>query len=339
MTDSLRAEVVPPRRKSTWLLLVGLTAPLAALSMCERTEKMTVFTPPTLPKVKAVVQPAPEPARVISSELKLVFRAGDHSYVKLSSTEALPRGKAKIVKDERAVHALWAADASALPSWVGTKVFVDNDCTATITRLHYVSRMSIENLEYTEPGRTVSDAMAERGVFIAGELDGCDGTYARSAALPKVVVPETRPDDAELVKKAKRELLRSPAAKETERVWVEDYQSTETWTSQAQYDIRTFRHPLTAQTWISIHAWNGSGCGDPSVNIWGLFRVDADGTLFTAQIRDLGDMAKIHQIIDIEGDGGFELIGEPWMPLDTVVTDSHGDVLETLELPYDGCPC
>jgi hypothetical protein len=340
MTDSLRAEVVPPRRKSAWLLLVAPMVPLAALSMCERTERMTVFTPPTLPTVEPEVQPVPpEPPRVISSELKLVFHAGTHSYVKLSATENVPTGNATIVKDESAVHAFWPLASDALPSWVGKQVFVDNDCTATITSLHYVSRMSIENLEWLEEGQSVSKAMAERAVFIAGELDGCDGTYARSASLPKVVVPETLPDNAELVKKAKRELLHSPAAAATEREWVEDYQSTEDWKAAAMYDIRTFRHPLTKQTWMSIHAWNESGCGDPGVNIWGLFRVDAEGSLMTIQIRDLGTMTKIHQIIDIEGDGGFELIGQPWMPSDTIVTESHGDVLETLELPYDGCPC
>ena len=308
MTDSLRAEVLPPRSKSAWLLLASpLVAGLAMLSTCERTERTTVFVPPALPQV---VAPKPPP-RVISSELKLVFREDDRSFMHL--------GSADVVDIETAKR-----------EWIGKQVYVDNDCTATITGLEVINRLAYDG----EPFE------GDIGVKVVGaKLDRCDGTYARSASLPKVVVPETRPDDAELVKKAKRLLVRSAAADETARVWREDYQSTENWTAHAQYDIRTLRHPLTNETWISIHAWNEAGCGDAGVNIWGLFRVDGDGSVTATQLRDLGDMTKISHVIDIEGDGELELIGTPWLGLDVLVTRASGLELERVPLPYSGCPC
>jgi hypothetical protein len=308
MTDSLRAEVLPPRAKSVWLLLASpLVASLALLSTCDRTERMTVFVPPALPKIAT---PAPPP-RVISSELKLVFRDSDRSYVHLGSADVVDMATAK-------------------REWLGKQVYVDNDCTATITGFKVINRLAYD-------GEPIEE---DAGVKVVGaELDRCDGTYARSASLPKVVVPETRPDDAELVKKAKRLLVRSAAADETARVWLEDYQSQEDWKTQAQYDIRTLRHPLTNQMWISMHAWNETGCGDAGVNIWGLFRVEADGSVTATQLRDLGDMTKISHVIDIEGDGELELIGTPWLGLDVLVTRATGLELERLPLPYTGCPC
>jgi hypothetical protein len=298
MTDSLRAEVVPPRRKSGWLfLLVPLMAQLAVMATCRRTERTTVFVPPVLPTR------ADAPKRAISSELFLVFRDNDQTYMK--------------VDHENQVR-------------IGEKVYVDNDCIATVTGLETVYRLASDAEEYDK---------TTGAEVLAAKLDRCDGTYARSADLPMVVVPETRPDDAELVKKAKRALLQSDAAADVERVWREEYPSLDDWKTQAMYDIRTLHHPLTGQTWISIHAWNEAGCGEASINIWGLFRVEQDGSITIKQMRDLGDMRKIDQIIDIDGDGTLELIGTPWLGLDVILTRATGDELERLPLPYDGCPC
>jgi hypothetical protein len=231
-----------------------------------------------------------------------VFHENDHTYMQ--------------IQDEQQVR-------------VGQKVFVDNDCVATITGFETVRRVAgdIETIG-KDAGTDVLTAV----------LDRCDGTYARSAELPMVVVPERRPDDAALIKKAKSMLVRSPAADETQRSWREDYDSNDDWKEHALYDIRTLYHPITKQTWISIHAYNETGCGEAPINIWGLFRVDP-GALQMIELRDLGQMTKIEQIIDIEGDGTLELIGRPWLGLDVMVTRTGGDVLDLLPLPYEGCPC
>jgi hypothetical protein len=276
------------------------------LSTCERTEKTTVFVPPALPQI---VAPKPPP-RVISSELKLVFREGDFSYLYIGLAENVAMEQAR-------------------REWIGKEVYVDNDCTAKVIGLQVVERsVGPDDEEQASPVEVVGAL-----------LDRCDGTYARSTSLPMVVVPETLPDDAELVDRAQRELVRSAAAEKTQRSWVEEYQSTESWKARALYDIRTLRHPLTNQTWISIHAWNERGCGEGEVNIWGLFRVEADGSLTTKQLRDLGVMTKIDQIIDIEGDGEMELIGSPWIDQDVVLTRASGETLDVLPLPFIGCPC
>jgi len=304
MSDSLRAEVVPPRRKSAWLLLLApLTAQLAVMSMCERTETRTAFVPPAMPPVPEVtVVPPPPPARVISSELHLVFHENDKTYMQIHAEQ-----------DAR----------------IGDKFYVDNDCVASVTGYETVHRVAHDFEEVTK----------EDGVdVLSAVLDRCDGTYARSVSLPMVVVPERRPDDAALIKKAKSMLIRSPAADETRRSWEEEYQSEDDWKAHALYDIRTLYHPITKQTWISIHAYNETGCGEAPINIWGLFRLDP-GAIQMIELRDLGQMTKIDQIIDIEGDGTLELIGRPWLGLDVMVTRTGGDVLELLPLPYEGCPC
>jgi hypothetical protein len=297
MSDSLRAEVVPPRRKTTWLLLLApLVAQLAVMSTCEQTETKTVFVPPPLPTVK------PPPARVISSELHLVFRDTDTTYMQIEKE----------------------SDAR-----IGDKFYVDNDCIASVVGYETVMRAASDWDKISNE---------ERVPVLSAVLDRCDGTYARSATLPMVVVPERRPDDAALVKIAKRMLFSSPAAAETARSWRDDYDNNDDWKTQALYDIRTLYHPLTKQTWISVHAYNETGCGEAPINIWGLFRVD-DGALQMVEMRDLGEMTKIDQIIDIEGDGTLELIGRPWLGLDVMVTRASGEQLELLPLPYVGCPC
>src|SRR4051812_40477414 len=130
MTDSLRAEVLPPRRKSVWLLLLAPLT-LAVMSRCERTERTTIFVPPVLPKVAAQAPKGPPP-RVISSELKLVFREADRSFVHLGVVDAI--------------------DVDAVKrAWIGKKVFVDNDCTANVTSFEIINRVA-GDVEVIEPG-------------------------------------------------------------------------------------------------------------------------------------------------------------------------------------------
>lgn len=63
-----------------------------------------------------------------------------------------------------------------------------------------------------------------------------------------------------------------------------------------------------------------------------------DGTLVARQLRNLGDVMRIDQLIDIEGDGEFEVLGRPWLS-DQQLSHESGAVIDEIALPFMGCPC
>jgi len=310
--------------------------------------RVAVFVPPVVPRIVEVpaAPPPPPPKRLLSSELQLVFRVDGASYVQLGDATAISHGKLQLIDKDGVENSIASVEADAVPAperaWLGRKVYVDNDCVATVTGFAVVARVTGDvGYSGTEHDRrwTTTNVMKEGSPILAAKLDRCDGTYARSASLPQVVVLQKMADDAELIAKAKKSLLASTAATETVSEWLRDFEDEPDWKRDAQYDIRTLRHPITGETWISIHAFNDHGCGTPEINVWGLFRVREDGTLSASQLRNLGDMVRIDQIIDIEGDGELELIGHPWLGLDVTVTRASGEVEQNLPLPFFGCPC
>lgn len=315
--------------------LVVASLALAATSLVGRDEPacMTTFVPPTLPtivRVEVPVAPPPVEKRVESSELALVFSVGKQTFVKLGSADGIKHGKAKHVKVDGMDAAI--AKVTSEHPWFGREVIVDGTCTAKVTELAIVARLQGWDEKYT-----ASDVMDEGMPVLAGKLDGCQGKYARPAALPAVVVPEAIENDV-LAAQAKALVLASRPAEETTHEWLTDYEQSD-WQSQAHWDIRVFKHPLTGQTWVSAHAYNEWGCGEPQVNVWGLFRVSADGKLTATQLRNLGEMVRIDQLIDVEGDGEFEVLGQPWLGTEQLLTHASGETIDDVPLAFIGCPC
>jgi hypothetical protein len=315
--------------------LVVASLALAATSLVgrDKSECMTTFVPPTLPtivRVEVPVAPPPVVKRVESSELALVFSVGKQSFVKLGSADGVKHGKAKHVKVDGMDAAI--AKVTGEHPWLGREVMVDGICKAKVTELAIVAR-----LEGYDEAYTTKQNLEEGAPVLAGKLDGCAGKYARPAALPAVVIPASIDDDA-LAAKAKALVLASRPAEETAHEWLTDY-GKDNWQAEAQWDIRVFEHPLTGQTWVSAHAYNEWGCGDPAVNIWGLFRVSGDGKLTATQLRDLGDMVRIDQLIDVEGDGEFEVLGRPWLGTEQLLTHESGEAIDDVPLAFVGCAC
>lgn len=324
------AEVAVP---SLVLASIGLAA--VSLVPREKPACVTTFAPPKLPtiiRVEVPVAPPPVAKRIESSELALVFAVGKQTFVKLGSAEGIKHGRAKHVKVDGMDAAIAKVTSEQLPGAIGREVIVDGTCHAKVTELAVVAR-----LEGYEESYTAAQVMDEGSPVLAGKLDGCTGSYARPAALPAVVVPEPI-ENAALAAKAKALVLASHPAEETAHEWMTDYEKSD-WPSEAQWDIRVFKHPLTGQTWVSAHAYNEWGCGEPEVNVWGLFRVSADGKLTATQLRNLGDMTRIHQIIDVEGDGEFELLGQPWLGTEQLLTHASGEAIDDVPLSFVGCPC
>ena len=229
---------------------------------------------------------------------------------------------------------------------LGDKIIVDGTCTTYITGFAIVARLT------GSPGYAGDDtseewtakAVMEYGApMIAAKLGDCTGTLARDATLPPAAKARTlKGTDANVIAQAKRMLLRSKEAKATTTEWngfYKDQKPATTWMTDSATTWKTemFVHPTTQQTWVSIHANQLEGCGSPHVNVWGLYRLEKDGTL-TSFDASLGDIEKIDALIDLDGDGIVEVVGTAWLG-NTLVNDVKGTTLERLDRPFYGCPC
>jgi hypothetical protein len=355
MTESLHSEVVPSH---TLLVLgAGLVAAIAVASprAGERPEPAIVRAP------IAVVAPAADVASVVTTAAlpapptpSFVMRAGTTSYMKLADLaggddaeaagEPRPRHAAPKLYDHDAVYsAVAVVDASDVPrtyrGWLGRAVTVDGACEAKVTGFAVVARLT------GDPGYagldretwTAATVLAHGATTLAARLDGCTGTFARDAALPGVVVAQPR-EDAALAAAARAALIDSAPSRETQREW-SDQDQQGAWHAHTDIATGVLRHPRTGVTWVYAHGRGDLGCGGPEVNLWGLFRVDADGKLVAIQLRKLGDIHAIEQLVDIDGDGELEIIGSTWLGGDRVIARASGEELTRLALPFYGCSC
>ncbi|MFN0248595.1 MAG: hypothetical protein ACKV2T_17010 [Kofleriaceae bacterium] len=230
---------------------------------------------------------------------------------------------------------------------LGDKIIVDGSCVAYITGFYVVARLT------GSPGYAGDDVDADwsgksimryGAPMIAAKLDTCQGTLARDAQLPPAAEAELKENEKAIVAKAKHLLVRSKEAHAATKEWNSHYENAaEEWTKgwaahpSTDWKAQMFTHPVTHETWISIHANQLEGCGSPHVNVWGLYRVELDGTLTSFDAK-LGDIRTIDKLIDLDGDGVVEVVGKAWLG-DTLVNDVNGTTLETLDLPFYGCPC
>jgi hypothetical protein len=360
MTDSLHSEVLVPthshlRRTLVAALGCGVLGAAMSVVMVPGPPSVHVLTlspeaeiaavPVTLPVAVAKVS---EPMK--SSELALVFSAGGATYMQLASLDdaedALPtHGKVRLVSEDYLYSAIASVKAADLPeahrAWAGKRVKVDNACETTVTGFAIVSRLTGDTgyAGVDTDTWTAANVLDEGSRVLAAQLGGCTGTYARDAALPSVIIPE-QVADGKLAAQAKAALIASRPARDAQLEWLDIDQTTE-WHEHelAKLDTRIVRHPTTGVTWVSVHGSMEHGCGDPEINVWGLFRVQTDGTLAAVQLRKLGDLWSIDHLIDIDDDGELEMIGKPWLGLDTVVVRGSGEELERLSLAFFGCPC
>jgi hypothetical protein len=310
---------------------------------------------------------APPVARMGSRSVAMVFTAQGETWMKLENLAVLgentdfdgvPRsafpkhGKIKYTREdyvEIATAPIALADVPATHrDRLGDKIIVDGTCATYISGFAIVARLT------GSPGYagddvngrwTAKSVMRYGAPMIAAKLDGCTGTLARDATLPPAADARThKDDDAKLVARAKSMLLRSKGAHATTKEWDAYYENAaEEWTAgwathpSTEWKTEMFTHPATHETWISIHASQLEGCGSPHVNVWGLFRVEKDGTLTSFDAK-LGDIQTIQSLVDLDGDGVVEVVGKAWLG-DTLVNDATGATLEKLEVPFYGCPC
>ncbi len=291
-----------------------------------------------------VVQPieaAPPPR---TTQLLFVFTAGGTSYLRLADADGtLRHHRAHVVTEDGATAAIATIDARDLTgeqsAWLGRSVIVDSTCRANVTGFAAVARLTGDPAYAgDDSGHWTAASLFEHGdVMIAAKLDRCTGTYARDAALAPIIVPQPVADIG-LASKARAKLLGSDLAANAKKAWRAGEQHGD-WVAQAQFDTRVVRHPVTGVTWISVHASNGFTCGGTDINLWGLYRVAPDGKLITVQQRELSEIGMIEKLVDIEGDGELELIGQPFVMGDQILFRPNGEELARMPLRFFGCPC
>jgi hypothetical protein len=285
-----------------------------------------------------------------------VFTAGKATYMKLADLKApedeghgglaVPRhGKLRRATDDYVEAAIATVARRDVPAeyavWNDRKVKVDNTCEAKVTGFAIVSRL-VGSPEYAGVDAWTPATVMDAGhAVLAARLDGCTGTFARDATLPDVVVP-IRLHDAALENAARKALIASPAGRRTQREWNDQLTAlgdkAGPWHAGGAITAEVLRHPQTGVTFVSVHGHVSGGCGAPHANVWGLFRVTGD-TLVPVQLRPLGDVETIDQLIDIDGDGELELLGKPWLGKDKLLTHANGDAIDQLSVPFHGCPC
>ena len=350
----LRSEMLVPASlpvRDSLFAAVGIGAITVLAVVTEPTPRARTITPTV--EVSEVVPVAVSIAQVDtntqpkhSDELQLVFAAGGATYMKLDDA-ALKHGKPRLLagddRDYTETSIASVADAdipAAHRAWKNRKVIVDGTCETTVTGFAVIGRLTGDTgYAGTDDARWSAKNVMEHGnKFLAARLAGCTGTYARDAALPPVAVPTELPSD-KLAARARAKLLASPAAKTAQANWDElEQQGTWHQSEELQWNVRVYEHPTTGVTWVSAHAMVPMGCGGAEVNLWGLYRVNGDA-LEVVQQRQLGELWAIDHVIDVDNDGELELIGKPWLGLDTVLVRSTGEELERLSLPFYGCPC
>jgi hypothetical protein len=296
-------------------------------------------------------------------EIHLVATIGHASYLALTEVAgdgappdedvparpAMPRhGRFRLLDDatgpETAVATVRADELDpALRAWAGRLVTVDGTCTARVTGFAIVARLTGDPAYAGEGGKAWSAARVARhgDAFVAARLDGCTGTTARDAALAPAIA--TAPiDDPAHVAVARARLLASPLAAQAQDSWRDGGQAG-AWTTDASTDYpvtittQAVRHLGTGATWITVHAAVDGMCGGPDVNLWGLYRVTADGAVVTVAERHLDRPLESTTLLDVDGDGTPEVISAAWD--ETTITTAGGDGLARTGVPFYGCVC
>lgn len=354
MTDELKAEVVAPVRHRRTLViatLTGLIGTTAGLLACvvwlpPRIKTVVIASPPERQievhqvQVPVVVPPAPSPR---ASEVELVFSVRGETYVEIDTTELPKHGTPTLVEDDPALVSIATVAAKDLPdevrAWKQRTVTIDGTCEARVTGFAVIARLRGNATDASDQltSWTAQSVMEYGRPMLAARIDGCTGTFARDAALPAITVLQDTAAPGDLAERAVERFVASRLVVDAQDTW-RKAGNDGTWyeASDAHLDTHVMRHPRTGVMWIVIHAYRYGDCGEVGGNVLGIYRVEADGSLFTVQVRG-GGMGQLDRVIDLEGDGELELVGSG--PLETMIDRTNGETVRDLGVMSYGCGC
>lgn len=357
MTDLLRSPSIVVPVGSAWFAL-GTTAVAVALTVggstpATMTRASLAPSPASIQLAASAVTPRMQPSSLVEkpgqTEAYFLFEIEGVPYLRIADLEDATvarhtRAPLRLVQKEGAVFSFAPLEAREVPApyrgWAGKKIVAGESCHATVTGLAVVSQL-VGDAAYAdiEGDWTAANAFDQGRPMLAARLDGCaEHTLARDAGARPFVMPEVIKDPA-LAATAKRAALASATASAAQNRWVEGGGEGR-WQDHATFDIRILKHPGTGTTWVVVFAKNEvDDCGIPEVNLLSTFQVGGNGKLRPVTSRVVSELHALESVLDIDGDGKLELVGEPWLGLDKLLTDGKGEVQDRLEVPFFGCPC
>jgi hypothetical protein len=266
----------------------------------------------------------------------LTFTAGGETWLALSElpTQGVTsRGLVRMVEDGGTFATIAAVVPD--PAWNGREVVVDGGCREALHEFALIHRVTGDPSYATDQPveRWTSPLVRERGEpVIAAKLSHCKGAFASTSPVERMATY----DAPVLIERAWAALRQTEFAKNAEEQW-KDAGATTTWIHDVVVDTMIARdHRGT--TWVSSHVHTqGIGCGAPSANFWGLFRVRADQSLELVTVREL-DVGSLDALLDVGGDAPV-LLGTAMLPAEPIVLGSDGQQDTSVAEPFFGCPC
>ncbi len=286
----------------------------------------------------------------------LAFRSFGTTYLELADlvagddvvdAEAMPR-HGELVHHDGGDHRALIADVAyadvplAYRSWLGVGVMIDRACMATVVGFAVVARVEgkADYAGIPEDAWTPATILRKGAPVLAARLVGCE-SGGRLAVVPSspAIVELPFADDDRAWRVAKANVLASPDARAATADWAKHGRSG-TWQEQIQTDWsgNVYRHPGTGELFVSVQARYRGECGDPVINLWHLYKVDAAGALTRLDTK-LGEIDRIDRLLDIDGDGTPEVLGTAHWQEDVYLQSLSGAVVSHLADPKFGCPC
>lgn len=278
--------------------------------------------------------PPPPPA---PATLDLTFTAGGDTWLALPELDAdamTARGPSRMVEDDGVVAVISPVNVPDA-SWNGRELVSDGGCRESLHEFAIIRRVTGDPSYISEKPvvRWTEQLVATNGdTVVAAKLSHCNGAFASTGTAMRMA----NRDDALLNERAWDILNKSEFAANAAREWKAAGEHT-SWTHDAVVDtiIATDRNGVT---WVSSHVHtDGIGCGEPSANFWGLFRVRADRSLEQVTLREI-DAASLDAMIDVGGDTPV-MLGTALLPSGPLVMAADGSVTASVAPPYFGCPC
>ena len=231
-----------------------------------------------------------------------------------------------------------------LRGWRGQQVIVDGACTDTLHDFALISQVTGDPVYADDATQHWTAAsIEEHGThLIAAKLAHCTGKYARAASAPAAVPFGELADSDDLANQASARLLASETGRTARAQLAEQFPAGEqpqvNFDEATQISTKVTSDPRTGAVWIMVHANSDFACGGPDINFYGLYRV-ADGALVTVREQASPDLAGVDALVDLDGDGIPELLGNGWLEPNRAFYTQSLDPIMTYGVPFFGCPC
>jgi len=246
-----------------------------------------------------------------------------------------------------ALRRLGASDLPAsVSSWLGRSLLVNNDCDATVDHIVELSLLTGTpdyvdgTVQGADPRTMMLNYAFDYGIhYYATELGTCKlGHWARVSTLPLAYpAVDAGKVPAKLARAAKKDLVGSDAGRAAQARWRDNGNAGSWLASEDGLEMRYVTHPKTGEHWLVAHAVVDYSCGGSEINIIAIYRQEGD-ELVRHHAGDAESLFSISDLVDIDGNGTFEILGNAYLSGPALATD-RGVITRQVETPFYGCPC